>query len=398
MKPLLDRIVAGHYCVGCGLCASLAEPGTLEMAENAAGFLVPHRRKSGAEPPSLREFCPGITLQQARPHRGPEKIYGPFESLWTAHAVDEGVRRKASSGGCISALLIYLLEQGAVDGVLHVGKSADDPLRNQTYFSVTREDVLRRAGSRYAPSALLAGWTECLRTGRKIAVVGKPCDIAAIDRFLALHPEYEPQVICKISFLCMGVPSQNGTTRLVAALGLAEADVRDFWYRGEGWPGKATAIDAAGARREMSYEESWGRILSKDVNFRCKFCPDGFGEFADISCGDAWHAQEGCPDFAERPGRSLAFIRSERGRKLFEAARAAGCVAAEPFAVEDLKTIQPSQYQRKIHAGVRIAALKLMGDRLLDFSGFCLLANLGKARLASVVRNFWGAVRRRRAA
>lgn len=398
MKTLLERIVANRFCVGCGLCASWTGPDALEMAESADGFIVPRRKGSAAEASFLRETCPGITLKQVRAHRGPEKIYGPFESLWTAHSTDEEIRRKASSGGCISALLVSLLEQGAVDGVLHVGKAEDDPLRNRAYVSVARDDVLRRAGSRYAPSSLLAGWMELLRTGKKIAVVGKPCDIAAVDRFVALHPEYTPQVACKISFLCMGLPSQNATKRLVAALGLAEADVRDFRYRGEGWPGHATAIDAAGRAHEMSYEDSWGRILSKDVNFRCKICPDGFGELADISCGDAWFVREGRPDFAERPGRSLAFIRSERGRRIFEQARDRGHLAAEPFAVEDLKTIQFSQYQRKIHAGVRIAALKLLGDRLLDFSGFNLLANLGKGRFGSVVRNFWGTIRRRSAA
>ena len=398
MKTLLEHIVASRFCLGCGLCASWAGPSALELAEGTDGFIVPRRKGPGDETAFLRETCPGITLKQVRVPRGPEKIYGPFESLWTVHSTDGGIRRKASSGGGISALLVCLLEQGAVDGVLHAGKAEDDPLRTRAGFSVARADVLRRAGSRYAPTSLLAGWMDLLRTGKKFAVVGKPCDIAAVDRFLARHPEYAPQVACKISFLCMGMPSQNATKRLVAALGLAEADVRDFRYRGEGWPGQATAFDAAGRAHEMTYEDSWGRILSKDVHFRCKICPDGFGELADISCGDAWFVREGRPDFAERPGRSLAFIRSERGRKLFDLARERGYLVAEPFAVEDLKTIQFSQYQRKIHAGVRIAALKLLGDRLLDFSGFSLWANLGKTRIGSVVRNFWGTIRRRSAA
>ena len=50
MKPLLERIVAARYCVGCGLCAALAEPGAIEMAEAADGFLVPRRLKPGADP------------------------------------------------------------------------------------------------------------------------------------------------------------------------------------------------------------------------------------------------------------------------------------------------------------------------------------------------------------
>src|SRR3712207_7050821 len=38
---------------------------------------------------------------------------------------------------------------------------------------------------------------------------------------------------------------------------------------------------------------------------RCKICPDGTGEFADIVCADAWYGKDGYPDFAEREGRSL---------------------------------------------------------------------------------------------
>jgi coenzyme F420 hydrogenase subunit beta len=37
----------------------------------------------------------------------------------------------------------------------------------------------------------------------------------------------------------------------------------------------------------MSYADSWGGILSRHVQFRCKICPDGTGGFADVVCADA---------------------------------------------------------------------------------------------------------------
>jgi coenzyme F420 hydrogenase subunit beta len=181
-------------------------------------------------------------------------------------------------------------------------------------------------------------------------------------------------------------------------MGLSEENVRDFWYRGNGWPGKATAIDKSGQSHEMSYQDSWGRILSKGVNFRCKICPDGFGEFADISCGDAWFEKDGMPIFDEKPGRSLAFIRSNIGRRIFDAAKEAGYLVAEPFDVDRVKAIQRSQYHRKIHIGIRLLALKLTGDRLVRFSGFYLFSNLRKARFSSVLRDFAGTLRRSLAA
>jgi coenzyme F420 hydrogenase subunit beta len=193
----------------------------------------------------------------------------------------------------------------------------------------------------------------------------------------------------------MGLPSQNATGALVESLGLSLEDVREFWYRGNGWPGKATAIDRLGRRHEMSYGDSWGQILCKDVQFRCKICPDGFGEFADISCGDAWHIRDGEPIFEERPGRSLVFVRTDRGREVFRAAERMGYLATEPLDVNALATIQPSQVQRRLHVGGRILALKLMGDRLLQFSGFSMLANVLQLRPKSAAIDFLGMVHRR---
>ena len=396
MKTLLQRIVNNRYCLGCGLCASLAGRGVVDMAESSAGFSVPRLISRRADLAFLKRTCPGIRLEQPPPRGGVEQtLYGPFQSLHAAHAADDEVRWKASSGGAITGLLLHLLEQGVADAVLQVGCVENSPLRSAARLSRTRADVIRCAGSRYAPASLLADWADIMRSGERIAVVGKPCDIAAVRNALRLHPEWEERVVCLVSFLCMGMPSQRGTGQLIRDMGLPETELRDFWYRGNGWPGRATAVTQAGERRDCSYEDSWGNILSRHVHFRCKVCPDGFGGQADISCGDAWRLRNGKPSFAEEPGRSLLFVRTPRGAALFGQAVRQGSLVAEPFPVEDLKTIQPSQYQRRIHVGARLAALKLLGDRLLVFSGFRMLALLRLTRFRLAAWNFWGMVQRR---
>ena len=62
----------------------------------------------------------------------------------------------------------------------------------------------------------------------------------------------------------------------------------------------------------MSYAQSWGEILTKHVQFRCKVCPDGSGGFADVACADAWYGDErGYPSFEEerRILDTMAFTR-----------------------------------------------------------------------------------------
>ena len=398
MTTWISKIVGSGNCLGCGLCSSMAGHDAVAMEMGPGGFPAPRELRAGGDQAWLGDLCPGITVRRANHLRGGEKTYGPFRALKTAHATDPDIRRKASSGGCITALLVYLLEQSLADGVLHAGKADGEPLRTTARISRTREEVVGCAGSRYAPCSLLENLDEDLREGGRLAIVGKPCDIAAVRAYLSARPNRSTNVACLLSFACMGMPSINATHRLVQAMGAREADIRDFWYRGNGWPGSATVVGADGCRKEMSYEQSWGRILSKEVKMRCRLCPDGFGEFADISCGDAWHSEGGRPVFDERPGRSLVFIRSAKGQELFESAQRHGYLESEAFSEEELPIIQPSQHQRKLYAGVRLLAAKAAGDRLLDFSGFPICADMSKARLTTAAKNFVGTFRRMRKA
>ena len=63
----------------------------------------------------------------------------------------------------------------------------------------------------------------------------------------------------------------------MAKLGVAPEDLAAFRYRGDGWPGYATATRRDGSAERMSYNDSWGDILTRHVQFRCKICPDGVG-------------------------------------------------------------------------------------------------------------------------
>jgi coenzyme F420 hydrogenase subunit beta len=103
--------------------------------------------------------------------------------------------------------------------------------------------------------------------------------------------------------------------------------VLEIRFRGKGWPGKFT-VKTRGEQnspKEVSYMESWG-FLQKYRPFRCHLCPDGTGEFADLSCGDPWYRE--IPE--DEPGQSLVVVRTERGRKILHSAKEAGYVYLKP--------------------------------------------------------------------
>jgi coenzyme F420 hydrogenase subunit beta len=198
-----------------------------------------------------------------------------------------------------------------------------------------------------------------------------------------------------ISFFCAGVPSIHGAHAILEKLGVNEAEVSRFRYRGEGWPGRATAILKDGTEKSLSYMESWGDILSKRVQFRCKICPDGTGGFADVVCADAWHGDEkGYPLFEEQEGRSLIIARTTSGENLVRSALLAGCIRAEPLNIEEVQQMQPSQANRKRLILSRLLALFVFGRQVPVFQGFNLVRAAGMAGLRANLKSFLGMVRR----
>jgi coenzyme F420 hydrogenase subunit beta len=392
-SPALARVARGDLCSGCGGCAGLA-PGRIDMVMEGPGWLRP-RQSADLEPAqeaAIAATCPGLTVEQDRPGH---PYWGPVLECRTGHSTDSALRHQASSGGGISALLVHLLETRAVDRVIQTAASGTVPVANETVLSVTPGEVFAAAGSRYAPSAPLARLEDILETPGKAAFVGKPCDVAALRAIARRDPRVDEKIPYLLSFFCAGVPSQAGAEAVVARLGVAPDDLAAFRYRGDGWPGYATATRKGGGAERMSYNDSWGDILTRHVQFRCKICPDGVGGAADAVCADAWECDEhGYPIFEEREGSSLILSRTEKGEALVRAAMEAGRLAAEPLPLAEVAAMQPGQAARKRNVAARLAAMAALGRPRPAYRGFDLIARARENPAGKNLRNFAGTLRR----
>lgn len=344
---------------------------------------------------TIAAACPGAVV--APWHQAPNihEYWGPWHKVVTGHATDAELRHRASSGGALSALLIQAMRSGVIDRVLHVAADPEHPTRNIILISTGEGQVIAGSGSRYASSSPLEYIHAELAKGGSFAFVGKPCDASALRRLAALDARVERSVPLVLSFFCGGVPSGDGANNVVAAMGLDPRDVVAFRYRGMGWPGNAVASTRDGRVAEMSYAESWGEHLSKEVQFRCKICPDAVGGVADIACGDAWYGDgRGYPTFTERPGRSLIVTRTPMGEALLADAIAAGVLATKPLAIQDIDAMQPSQARRKRLVRARRAALTATLQPKPEMQGLCVPQAGRRAGVAEVLRNFIGTVYR----
>jgi coenzyme F420 hydrogenase subunit beta len=359
----LSRIAEADLCAGCGLCESVVSQNKIRIEFSELGYLRPKQigDLSPEEDQLISETCPGLVVIQNSTHGFDHPIWGPLLKVRVGHSTNQRLRHHASSGGALSALLLYLRDSGAVDYVVQTAASPSSPIDNGTVESVTGEDIFHAAGSRYAPSAPLNRLQHQLELSGRFAFVGKPCDVAALRNLSRRDP------------------------RIIVA----------FRFRGDGWPGFATARLRDGLDARMSYAESWGGILSKHIQFRCKICADSTGGFADVACADAWYSDvRGYPSFEESDGRSLILSRTPRGEELMRRAIAAGYLEARDVDFEEIAKMQPSQWRRKQLIFSRLSAMALLGRFLPRFKGLNLVRAARIAGPWQHFRSFFGMTRR----
>lgn len=393
---LTDRIVAADLCSGCGACAALA-PQSVSFGLDDEGFLRPrpNSRLSRTARKQVSGVCPG---QQQMPEMQGDQhhpIWGSYRKLFEGWSSDVDIRFESASGGALTAVLAHLLKTGEVDGVLSVAADPENPLGNRSVISRTKGDLLAQAASRYAPSAPLLEVPKLLERGERLAFVGKPCDVAGLRNWAKIDARIDAVFPIKLAFFCAGVPSQKGAEALVEKLGVRPEEVAAFRYRGRGWPGRSALATKEEQERSLSYAESWGAVLSKHVQPRCRICADGIGLEADIVFADAWTVDDrGYPEFEERDGRSLVLARSRAGLELVHDAARDGDLVLQASDINVIAPMQPGQLRRRQELLARLIGRLLGGQPAPRYRGLGIWRNARALRTGRFVRVIAGTMRR----
>ena len=380
-----DDLVYKEYCVGCGLCESC---GVTKLVEKDTGYMFPEQIDSKW----MMQICPCSSKNYEQLDK--TNIWGKYLVRYSGWSTDDQIRIKASSGGVLTALAIYLIESKQVDGIIHVCKSKEDPTQTEICISTSRDELIERCGSRYSISHPLQE-LKSLDVSKKYAFIGKPCDVAVLKNYEKIDSSIRSVVPVKLSFFCAGLPSKAAQMKLLNELKCNKKCV-DLNYRGNGWPGDVYATDEVGNEYRLDYETAWGKILGRDIMKMCRLCPDGVGEMADISCGDYWYLNEyNKPDFSEHEGRNVIFVRTQIGKQILEdAEKRKYIMAQEDVKDTDLYNCQKYQYIRKSTMISKVLALKICRKQSPFFNLKQSIHYAKKSSLKVLIRTFLGTVKR----
>lgn len=391
----IDTVIDRRLCSGCGACAYLGEGYGVTMVD------IPSvgRRPVGVRDlplivkDQLAAVCPGAEVASPgwgdhEPDRD-EVLVGPARQIWEGWAADQEIRWSASSGGVVTALATYALEKLGMALVVHTGMDPEQPWRNRTVVSTDRSGLLENSGSRYTTSSPVEALRIIETSDRPCVFIGKPCDVAAVTRLRQTRPDLDRNLGLVLSFFCAGTPSSGSSLRLAGDLGFKDSSaIRTLRYRGRGWPGNFTVIDKDGNEQSLTYDQSWGQLAARQRQLRCQLCPDGLGELADVTGGDAWHRKAEGSD-----GISLILARTDRGREIVTGAIREGYLEATPSGYREVVAAQGLISRRRV-VGIRIAALRTFLLPTPRFPGFRLAAATAQLGWKAKAKEYLGMVRR----
>jgi coenzyme F420 hydrogenase subunit beta len=246
---------------------------------------------------------------------------GKYTTCVSARSTDKEILEKAQDGGIATALMVYALDQGIIDGTIVAGEG-NRPWQSRPFVAMSREDILKARGTKYNISPQISWLKEATRSFGldKVGVTGVCCQMQAV-RKAQLYPINMRDVPGKVAFtvglFCMeNFPYKSMQMIVEDHAGQNLSSVRrmdigkgKFWvYTNRGnvatLPLKAT----------HKYEQPG-----------CHVCLDYVSNLADISTGSV-----GSPD-----GWSTVFIRTKIGNEVWSKAVAAGMFETKP--IEEVK-------------------------------------------------------------
>lgn len=370
----IKEVADEGLCTGCGTCASVCPNLAIKMVlDSKKGIYVSRIDENNCNDcGSCYEVCPGHSVDFKELNlsifgKEPENILiGSYTNCYIGHATDYEIRYNSASGGLVTALLIFALEEGIIDGALVTKMSKQNPLEPEVVIARTKEEIISAAGSKYCPAPANIGLKKILNEKGRFAIVGLPCHIHGVRKAELLNKKLKDKIALHLGIFCANSVTFLGTEHFLLRWGIKKDEVKKLNYRGKGWPGKIVVLLKEGTEKIIprgTTEKSTFRRIHYFSSFhydfmppRCLLCCDLTCELSDISFGDPW-----LPELKENEkiGKSLIISRNEIGEKILQKALSRRKIELVGISSDRFSQAQNLSFKRNFNSRLRI--LKLLG-------------------------------------
>ncbi len=377
MKSTISEVVKNGLCTGCGTCIALCPNEAIELKLNEnKGIYVPELNEKKCNHCGVCcKVCPGHevdfkTLNIEIFGKYPDDIIiDNYLNVYVGHASDSNIRQNSASGGFVTALLIFALEAGIIDGALVTRMKKDKPLEPEPFIARTKEEIIESSGSKYCPVPANVAVKEILNSieGEKFAVVGLPCHIQGIRKAEQINGKLKEKIVLHIGLFChsFGV-NFLATEYVLQKLNILKEDVIKINYRKGNFPPSIMSIRLKDNNsKTISHTDFWSTIFYPFVSFfapiRCMLCSDQNCRLSDISVGSEWFP------YLERDNVNQSFIlvRNKLGEEILQKCKHKGKLGLTHIKTEIKTDCQFDQWDYKLkRLRAHMFLFKLFGKKI----------------------------------
>ncbi|NVM54158.1 MAG: Coenzyme F420 hydrogenase/dehydrogenase, beta subunit C-terminal domain [Candidatus Helarchaeota archaeon] len=345
----IQIIVDSNLCCLCGACKAVCPVEAITIVDDKltideekcihCGFCNYHCPRTLMPLNILRTYVSGPQASFFQDLK--EQPYGPFRIIKSAQTRNDKIKGVCQDGGMVTTFLQYLLEKKEIEGAI-VTKRKPKSWNTMAVIISNFEELLEGSGTKYAVSPNFVALNEARKLGfKKLAFVGTPCQVQAMRKYQVYSNIFEDiwgSIEYVIGIFCMETFSYENVVKISEDIcktpitNVSKMDINK---------GKFFVYDLEKNPSEVPIKE-----VTSLARHACHYCVDLTNELADISCGS----------IGSGPGWSTVVVRSEKGKKLYNAA-----LKKKFFQIKDIPADKPF--------GIPLIEKLAKGKRKRNFKG-----------------------------
>lgn len=265
----------------------------------------------------------------------------PNSKLYIAYSNNETTRYISTSGGVGSQIVYYLFDNKLINSSITF-RFSPKSLQYEPQIIMRKEEYIN-SGSIYHEINLFSFIKNNIdKIKSPFCCFCLPCQTKAI-RFLLSKQNIDCLLI---ELTCSSQQSYEATEYLFKRLHLKKEDIKNFQYRGNGWP-SGIQIQAKSSNIFVPNNGSvWTKIFHSQLFYmkRCFQCNPDMPSAADLTIADPWRI---CSINDEKIGKTLCYAHTHKAIELLTELKNKNLISYSELTNDKYEYSQYGSFQRK---------------------------------------------------